>query len=382
MSRYHKPDISDRVPADLLRPNLDDQLHEVPDEEFTGVFSSDDEIDLLQETDHPEHLYLKNLLLFYLKLESKFLVPASPIQHIVEQFEDVHSLGQVLLCRKLLSSLTNDLDIPEDRAKALIDELRSSDLLLACSKGPLRSNYIRKSNYKKLFSYVEPVSIKLGTNDSNKECFFEYIPIKDSLEHLFLNKSVSSEYQITRYPNYLGYPRCCTKQGTFILQDITDGLAFQNNPFFQENHNALKIALYQDAFEVCNPLGSSKKKHKIIAVYLTLLNFRPHLRSNIDQILLAHLCKEKDFKYFGKNQIFKPLIDDTKELELHGINVGEESYPVKGTVCIIAGDNLGSHGIGGFVENFSRAKYWCRWCLLTSDQFHQNPCSVGQERTK
>lgn len=51
----------------------------------------------------------------------------------------------------------------------------------------------------------------------------------------------------------------------YVSHDFTDGAAFKDNAFFQTNQNALKLILYQDSFEVCNPLGSSKKKHKILA---------------------------------------------------------------------------------------------------------------------
>jgi hypothetical protein len=37
--------------------------------------------------------------------------------------------------------------------------------------------------------------------------------------------------------------------------------------FVIENPNALQILLYQDEFEVVNPLGSAKGKHKLFAVY-------------------------------------------------------------------------------------------------------------------
>ncbi|XP_039866414.1 uncharacterized protein LOC120720703 [Simochromis diagramma] len=57
-----------------------------------------------------------------------------------------------------------------------------------------------------------------------------------------------------------------------VLRDCCDGNVFVSNKFFQENPHCLKLVLYQDAFEVVNPLGSAKKKHKVLAVYFSLLN--------------------------------------------------------------------------------------------------------------
>lgn len=49
---------------------------------------------------------------------------------------------------------------------------------------------------------------------------------------------------------------------------------------------------------------------------------------------------------------------------------------MKGTLSFIAGDNLGSHCIGGFVENFSSTSCWCRWCCITREEFDEDPITV------
>lgn len=96
---------------------------------------------------------------------------------------------------------------------------------------------------------------------------------------------------------------------------------------------------------------------------------------------LVLLCKEKDFKYFGHAKVFSELLADLKELEENGIVVSDETV-VKGTLYCIAGDNLGSHCIGGFSENFSRPQYFCRYCLITRSEFlRDDPNLCGAERT-
>lgn len=74
---------------------------------------------------------------------------------------------------------------------------------------------------------------------------------------------------------------------------------FRSNTFFCENPDCLKLVLYQDAFEVVNPLGSAKKKHKLLAAYFSLQNSTLYVRSNVDHMQLVLLCHEKDFKEFG-----------------------------------------------------------------------------------
>lgn len=94
-----------------------------------------------------------------------------------------------------------------------------------------------------------------------------------------------------------------------------------------------------------------KKKHKIVAaVYLSLGNLPAHVRSNTDYMFLALLCRDNDLK-FGSAKIFLELFVDLKDLKENGIAVG--GNVVKGALhCIAGGDNLCSHAIGGFTENF------------------------------
>lgn len=43
-------------------------------------------------------------------------------------------------------------------------------------------------------------------------------------------------------------------------------------------------------------------------------------------------------------------------------------------------DNLGSHMIGGFTENFSSCEYFCRYCPVTKDDFRSNSLTVAMHR--
>lgn len=48
-----------------------------------------------------------------------------------------------------------------------------------------------------------------------------------------------------------------------LLGDYCDGEGYHNSTLFQEDPCALQIQLYYDEVEVCNPLGSKAKKHKL-----------------------------------------------------------------------------------------------------------------------
>lgn len=130
-----------------------------------------------------------------------------------------------------------------------------------------------------------------------------------------------------------------------------------------------------------NPLGSGRKKHKVLGVYFTCANIAPHFRSTVDQMQLALLVCEKDFKYFGQDKVFSLLLRDLKILETEGISMADGQV-WKGTVGAIIGDNLGSHGIGGFTENFSTSTYFCRFCHVQRNQFLLTPQARVSRRTE
>ena len=98
----------------------------------------------------------------------------------------------------------------------------------------------------------------------------------------------------------------------------------KSNVLFIEFHNAIKLILYQDSFEVVNPLGSAKPKHKMLAVYITLGNIFPENRPKIDQMQLVLLVRETDFKYFGQEAISRVLVNNIKKIEQDGVLVNNE----------------------------------------------------------
>lgn len=71
----------------------------------------------------------------------------------------------------------------------------------------------------------------------------------------------------------------------------------------------------------------------------------------MSSIFLAILCKTDNVKSFGCDKVLEPLIRELRTLEIDGIFVPQLNKSLKGTVQTIAADNLGAHGIAGFMEN-------------------------------
>lgn len=100
------------------------------------------------------------------------------------------------------------------------------------------------------------------------------------------------------------------------------------------------MILYIDDFEICNPLGTSRKKHKVTAVYWVLADIPATLRSTLCSIYLAILCKANNINKYGYPKVLEPLLKDLKCLEDDGIFVPSLGKVVNGTVFAVSADNL------------------------------------------
>ena len=52
-----------------------------------------------------------------------------------------------------------------------------------------------------------------------------------------------------------------------LLSDYCDGSAYKSHPLFSQIHHSLELILYYDDVEICNPLGSKAKNHKLCELY-------------------------------------------------------------------------------------------------------------------
>lgn len=137
------------------------------------------------------------------------------------------------------------------------------------------------------------------------------------------------------------------------------------------------MILYVDDFEVCNPSGTSRKKHKITAVYWVLGDIPATLRSTLSSVFLAILCRADDVKRYGYPKVPEPLLRDLKILEgFVGIVVPSLDKNFKGTAFCVVADNLGAHSIGGFAESFS-ASHYCRFCTAEHSQIQSHGVNTG-----
>ena len=87
--------------------------------------------------------------------------------------------------------------------------------------------------------------------------------------------------------------------GSSLQEDFCDGTLFCEHPLFSSNPLALQILVYFDELEVCNPLDTHIKKHKLGIVFFMLGNIRSKLHSSL-----------KAIEKHGLNKILEPFITD------------------------------------------------------------------------
>lgn len=355
ISRKHKNATSVQVSAMYFVHSVPSQSSDVAQSQSDASMVHDETEDTLDPADM-KGLYMRNLCMFYMKLQAKYLVPSSTIQMIVEEVNSLNDVCHQYTRNQIQGALQANTNLTESEIKDVLTSLNDTNLHAYCSPA-LSTEYLRRQYFQTNFSYVHPKAISLGSDENRKERFAQYIPIKETLEALLKDPIVWQE---------------CTKSvddtSAHVLNDVRDGSVYKCNALFMESGISLKLILYQDAFEIVNPLGSAKKKYKILGVYFTLVNFNPFYRSSVENLQLLLLCREVDFKYFGHEKVFSTMLSDIKELETNGLVISGHVF--KATVFCIAGDNLGSHNIGGFTENFSTSTYFCRYCLVTRRELH------------
>lgn len=116
---------------------------------------------------------------------------------------------------------------------------------------------------------------------------FQYIPIEDTLKKLLQMPDILSEIE-----NFHG-PKDKT------LRDMCDGSLFHSHPHFSTDKRAIQLIAYFDEVELCNPLGSSTKKHKLGCIFFTIGNIRQQFRSWLKCIFVASVASTPVIRKHG-----------------------------------------------------------------------------------
>jgi len=328
-SRAHQASLASDFQTDIVSEdpqNLQASISEVTSdlhEECPGQSTEvgdDDQCD----TDNLRNQLKMNVSSLFLKMEAILHVSNTTIQEIVDYLNQIFSLSQPLI------------------KEAVNDILQRH---MAC---------------------VMPVEYQLEQPGHTSM----YVPILPMIQELFKNTDILNK--ITE-PN--------TASGQYV--SCSDGSHFLENELLSTGDLILPLQLYMDDLEIANPFGTSRKIHKLCAVYWVLANVPPKYRSALHAIQLAILVKVTDLHMYGYAAVLAPLLRDVHTLEQDDVFIERVGQNVKGTILCVSADNLAAHGFGGFVESF-RAGYVCRFCMATTEQFQTTEVREGEfsQRTK
>lgn len=231
-----------------------------------------------------------------------------------------------------------------------------------------KSDHMTLKQLKKHY-YIEPHSKYIATVLKSKrvnrirkftqtKVVVEKIPIKKVLKHFLELPNVFDT--IFNYIEKMEHCKCIcsciqTQRWAEIKKIYAGKIVF---PY----------TLYGDDFEINNPLGSRKIINKINAIYCYISCIPPEYSGLLENILLTQLMKSEYKKITSSYKLYKPLLDEIKDLQENGIdlNVNGKEKKVYFELFNLSGDNLDLHAMLGFNQSFN-SEFPCRLCLITKD---------------
>ncbi len=281
-SRKHNPHLLEDFKTNVLYQHQNN-----PDEESDFVEDENDCGLVLEEDEDLNKIITKRVGLLLLKMENIFNVSNSCINELVEEFHFLTaSASDPVIKEIILSTLRKHGCTFEDSViSELVKDLCQLSPVCAALRvdGPFSSKFRREQFSKEHLSSIEPVEYIL---DSTEKKSFQYIPILPLLSQLVNNSHIQNTILQNKKPS----------DASSGYKSFNDGSLLRENSFLCEDELKLPLILYIDDFEICNPLGTSRKKHKVTAVYWVFADIHATLRSTLTSIYLTILCKANDVK--------------------------------------------------------------------------------------
>lgn len=94
---------------------------------------------------------------------------------------------------------------------------------------------------------------------------------------------------------------------------------------FSGKDNTLEIIVYHDEAEICNPIGSKVKKHKVVFFYYTFGNLAEIYRSKLESISLLAIALHSDIERYSIDVVFQPLLEELQEFAKDGFLIQRPS---------------------------------------------------------
>ena len=156
-------------------------------------------------------------------------------------------IKQSLREQKLRAALSCLPNLSEQQIEEVVGKTIHEDEYLQ-AQAELSTEFKRIKFISEHFKYIPPVGIILNKEEvknGGKPDYVHYIPVIESFKSLMEDESLFS---------VLNQEREKTQDGN-IINDLRDGIAFQDSALFKSNPGAFAAHFYSDAVEVSNPLG-------------------------------------------------------------------------------------------------------------------------------
>ncbi|KAL1480834.1 hypothetical protein MTO96_034651 [Rhipicephalus appendiculatus] len=172
---------------------------------------------------------------------------------------------------------------------------------------------------------------------------------------------------VENLPRQLNATDIPTAKPQDVLCDFTDGDAFSRYDHLtrDSSNNTIFLLLYTDELELVNPLSGATGRHKILAVYFSVLNLHPRHRSKLSSIHLLLVVEYRVVLRHGMEKVLQPLLQDLNLIQQNGVYAANRHFHV--AVVAFIGDNLSMHRLAGLQCCFSRGRV-CRYCLASHKQ--------------
>jgi len=252
----------------------------------------------------------------------------------------------------------------------------------------LETEHLQVKAFEQQLGYIKPLKVRLGSFRQNCRIGCKYV-VKNQPIYGYTVPFMKQLVQLLSMPEvhqHIHYFCSNSRADGSEMSAVHEGRAFESNEFFQTHPNALRFGLYTDDFEIVNPIGSHRRKHKITAVYWTLLNIPVEHRSKVRVIQLCALAKSRFLKQFGLHRLLQDLCDSLQAL-FHGIDLDVPRYgsvTYFGKLCYVLADTLAAHSVGGFKEGVGGANKPCRTCEITksamADVHFADECQLRDEK--
>lgn len=213
--------------------------------------SNEENHDLEKQLEH-------NLAAFFLKMQTILHIPESSVE-VIQQLLHISELSQPLLHNSVRDLLKQHTDVDDSTVKQVVRAASESNVLTKfCGKGSSLSTSKRRAAYvNKNFAVVMPVEYII---DRDKKSSAVYVPINVMLQKMLTRAEILEKALPVQ------------KDVLHEYSTYRDGLYCKENDLRKGEKFRITVGLYTDDFEVSNPLGTSKRKHKMTAVYWVLAN--------------------------------------------------------------------------------------------------------------